>query len=105
MEEAVVVKLPVTVLAELVASADNLAEGVQALENLNRQWAVVFRTRAAAISDPPEGLKTQVAPFEDREEMVAFLEKAHTDPYLDVVAALKNGVPRNVKIKVQVQFR
>jgi hypothetical protein len=106
MSEGIVVKLPVSVLAEVVSCADGSGAAVEALENLNSEWAVVFRTYAAAASNPPlDAPKTQTEKFETREEMVAFLERAHVDPLCEIVAALKNGVPRNVKVKVQVQFR
>lgn len=106
----IVVKLPVTVLAEIVSCADGSEGAKQALENLNREWSVVERVRVDNTPDqesghdrPDSALRT--IPFETREELVTHLERSHTNPMVTVVAALKNGIPRNVRVKVQVQFR
>lgn len=106
----VIVKLPVKVLAEIVSCADGLGQAVGALENLNREWAVVERVRVDNTPDQESGhdrsdSALMTIPFETREELVAHLERSHTNPAVEVVAALKNGVPRNVRVKVQVQFR
>ena len=105
MTEAVTVRLPVTVLAEIVSCADGLEDAKQALENLNSEWAMVEKS-----SVTPEGVDIdrtlfRTFKFETREEMVRHMEKSHVDPNIEVVAALKNGIPRNVTVKVQVQFR
>ena len=112
MELETIVKLPVTILAEIVSCADGLGDAVQALENLNSEWAVIERVQVLS-TDEPDG--SDVPPserggirtfrFGSREEMVQHMEKSHIDPDVEVIAALKNGIPRNVTVKVQVQFR
>lgn len=68
---------------------------MEALKNLDNEWAVVYR----------ENDKTLTRAFLSRDDMVSFLEKAHVNPAIAIVAVLKNGIPRNMKVKVKVQFR
>ena len=109
MTEAVTVRLPITILAEIVSCAGGLGDAKQSLENLNSEWAVVEKVNVKPAENPDEALqgvrKTRTFKFDTREELVEHMEKSHLDPDIEVIAALKNGIPRNVKVKVQVQFR
>jgi hypothetical protein len=79
-------------------------DAAQALLNLNSEWSAVERVKVPDTGNPP-ALTLRTFRFEDRESLVAHLEKSHLDPDVEVVAVLKNGIPRNMKVKVQVQFR
>jgi len=109
MSEKIIIKLPLVVLAELVASAESQADAVEQLENLAHEWAVVERVPKQVTSpldlpntDPPI-LRSQW--FETRDELVEHLEHMHVNQSVETVAVLRSGSPRNMKVNVKVQFR
>ncbi len=103
--QGIVVKLPVAILAKLVASGESQADGIEQLENLDSEWAIVERIkRSSRDSDGPDFYARSLK-LESREELVQHLERSYVNPYVETVAVLKNGSPRNMKIKVNVQFR
>lgn len=103
--DGVIVKLPVDLLGEIVAGSDRIEDAVRSLGNLMSEWALIERVVVPATSDEDEHVVLRTFSFESRELLVHHLEHSHVDPGVEIVAVLKNGSPRNAKIKVQVQFR
>lgn len=106
MSEGQVVKLPISILAGLVASAESHADGVQQLENLDHEWVVVERdtSRPTEVGGVTQA-NTMSRWFKTREELVAHLEASHIDQAIETLAVLRNGAPRVMKVNVKVQFR
>lgn len=94
MEESkvndVIVKMPIDMLTEIATDC-----GPESLLDLGMPFAVVFR----------KDEKITVKSFIERDGAVDLAGKIAWDNSLELVAILKNGVPRNYKIDLNVRFR